>query len=97
MKDADIIREYGPFTGVEGVHGVTWDGEKVWFASGNRLNALDPASGEVRRSIEVPADAGTAFDGRYLFQLSGSRITRSIRTAARCWARYRHLMAAAPA
>jgi glutamine cyclotransferase len=76
MKNADIICEYGPFPDVEGVHGVTWDGEQVWFASGNRLNALDPVSGEVQRSIEVAADAGTAFDGRYLFQLAGSRIHR---------------------
>jgi glutamine cyclotransferase len=76
MKHADIIEEFGPFTGVENVHGVTFDGEKVWFASGNKLNAIDPASGEVQRSIEVAADAGTAFDGRHLFQIAGPRIQK---------------------
>ena len=44
---AEILREYGPFPGVENVAGVTFDGERVWFASGNRLNALDPEGGEI--------------------------------------------------
>jgi glutamine cyclotransferase len=73
---AEILREYGPFPGVENVHGVTHDGERVWFASGDRLNALDPASGTVLRSIAVAAHAGTAFDGRYLFQLAEDRIQK---------------------
>ena len=42
---AEIIREYGPFPGVERVGGVTYDGENVWFACGDKLNALDPAHG----------------------------------------------------
>lgn len=67
---ADIIREYGPFPGVEAVHGVTYDGENVWFAGGDKLRAVDPGSGETVRSIEVPAHAGTAFDGRHLFQIA---------------------------
>jgi glutamine cyclotransferase len=73
---AEIIREYGPFPGVEGVHGVTFDGQHVWFASGDRLNALDPASGEMVRSIDVPAHAGAAFDGQHLFQLAEDRIQK---------------------
>ena len=73
---AEIVREYGPFPGVENVGGVTYDGRSVWFAAGDRLNALDPASGEVLRSIEVAAHAGTAFDGRHLFQLAEDRIQR---------------------
>lgn len=76
MKPANIIREYGPFPGVEAVHGVSHDGHNVWFASGDKLNALDPESGAVTRSIEVAADAGTAFDGRYLFQIAGSSIQK---------------------
>jgi glutamine cyclotransferase len=67
---AEIISEYGPFPGVDAVHGVSYDGEQVWFASGDKLNALDPASGKLVRSIDVAADAGTAFDGQYLFQLA---------------------------
>ncbi len=73
---ANIVREYGPFPGVEGVHGVTYDGQQVWFASGDRLNALDPASGETVRSLEVAAHAGTAFDGKHLFQIAENRIQK---------------------
>jgi glutamine cyclotransferase len=73
---AEIIREYGPFAGAEDVAGVTHDGAQVWFASGDRLNALDPVTGEVVRAIEVPAHAGTAFDGRHLFQIAESRIQK---------------------
>jgi len=73
---AEIIREYGPFPGVEAVHGVTYDGTHVWFASGDRLNAVDPATGKITRSIDVPAHAGTAFDGRHLFQIAEDRIQK---------------------
>jgi glutamine cyclotransferase len=73
---AEIIREYGPFPGIEKVNGVTYDGQHVWFASGDKLNALDPKTGEMVRAIDVAAHAGTAFDGHYLFQLSGDRIQK---------------------
>jgi glutamine cyclotransferase len=75
-SNAEIIREYGPFPGVDQVHGVTYDGQQVWFAAGDTLNALDPASGKVHRSIDVAAHAGTAFDGRYLFQIAEDRIQK---------------------
>lgn len=71
---AEILREYGPFAGVDAVHGVTFDGSRVWFGSGARLNALDPASGEIVRALDVAAHAGTAFDGRHLFQIAEDRI-----------------------
>jgi glutamine cyclotransferase len=73
---AEIIHEYGPFPDVEGVHGVTYDGRHVWFATGDKLNALDPASGKTVRSLDVAADAGTAFDGRHLFQIAEDRIQK---------------------
>jgi glutamine cyclotransferase len=73
---AEIIREYGPFEGVEDVGGVTHDGEHVWFASGDKLNALDPQSGKTVRSIDVAAHAGTAFDGKHLFQIAENRIQK---------------------
>src|SRR3984885_10587822 len=73
---AEIVREYGPFAGVERVNGVTYDGQQVWFASGDKLHALDPASGQTLRSIEVAAHAGTAFDGEHLFQLAEDRIQK---------------------
>jgi streptogramin lyase len=73
---AKMVREYGPFTGANAVHGVSYDGQHVWFASGDKLNALDPASGETVRSIDVAAHAGTAFDGQHLFQLAEDRIQK---------------------
>lgn len=73
---AEIVREYGPYPGVDAVHGVTYDGTHVWFASGDRLSAVDPASGKVARSIDVAAHAGTAFDGRHLFQIAEDRIQK---------------------
>src|SRR5262245_26226841 len=73
---ADVIREYGPFSGVDHVHGVTYDGQSVWFAAGDTLNAFDPEGGKVLRSIEVAGHAGTAFDGQHLFQIAEDRIQK---------------------
>jgi len=75
-KAAEIVREYGPFSGTDHVHGVTYDGARVWFAAGDHLQALDPETGQLGRSLEVPAHAGTTFDGRYLFQLAEDRIQK---------------------
>jgi glutamine cyclotransferase len=73
---AEIVREYGPFPGVDHVHGVTYDGQYVWFAAGDKLIAFDPTSRKTVRSIDVAADAGTAFDGQHLFQLAEDRIQK---------------------
>ena len=73
---AEILREYGPFPGVDRVNGVTFDGKQVWFASGDKLHALDPKSGEELRAIDVASHAGTAFDGRHLFQIADDRIQK---------------------
>jgi glutamine cyclotransferase len=75
-SNAEIIREYGPFPNIEAVHGVTYDGKQVWFAAGDTLNALDPASGQLLSAIDVSAHAGTAFDGKHLFQLAEDRIQK---------------------
>ena len=75
-KPAKIVREYGPFPGVDNVAGVTFDGENVWFAAGDRIHALDPASGRDVRALDVPAHAGTAFDGKHLYQIAESRIQK---------------------
>jgi glutamine cyclotransferase len=66
---AEILRENGPFPEVDGVHGVSFDGQRVWFASGDRLNAVDPESGEIVGALDVAAHAGTAFDGKHLYQI----------------------------
>jgi glutamine cyclotransferase len=73
---ADIIREYGPFPGVTHVHGLSFDGQQIWFASGDRINALDPASGAIARTLDVAGHAGTAFDGTHLFQIAEDRIQK---------------------
>lgn len=73
---AEILREYGPFPDVDVVHGVSFDGERVWFASGDRLNALDPESGEITGELDISADAGTAFDGKHLFQIAEAVIRK---------------------
>jgi len=73
---AEIVREYGPFPDIDHVHGVTYDGQRVWFGAGAKLQAFDPASGKALRTIDVPAHAGTAFDGRHLYQLAEDRIQK---------------------
>jgi glutamine cyclotransferase len=73
---AELVREYGPFPDVDHVHGVTYDGRNIWFAAGDRMIALDPASGERVRTIDVAAHAGTAFDGKHLFQIAEDRIQK---------------------
>jgi hypothetical protein len=73
---AEVIREYGPFPEAERVNGVSFDGEHIWFASGNRLNAFDPESGKKLRSLDVAGHAGTAFDGKHLYQIAENRIQK---------------------
>jgi outer membrane protein assembly factor BamB len=76
VRPAEIVREYGPFPGAERVHGLTFDGTHVWFATGDELRAFDPTSGEAVRALGVESHAGTAFDGRHLYQLAEDRIQR---------------------
>ena len=73
---AEVVREYGPFAGAARVHGVTHDGQRVWAATGEKLVAFDPESGETLRTLDVACDAGTAFDGRHLYQLAEARIDK---------------------
>jgi glutamine cyclotransferase len=75
-SNGEIVREYGPFPGAGRVNGVTYDGQHVWFASGDKLNALDPSTGKMQRSIDVAAHAGTAFDGKHLYQIAEDRIQK---------------------
>jgi streptogramin lyase len=75
-SSAEIVREYGPFPGLDKIHGVTFDGRHVWFASGGTLNALDPVTGTIVRAIDLAAHAGSAFDGRHIFQLTEDRIVK---------------------
>jgi outer membrane protein assembly factor BamB len=73
-QPADVAREYGPFPGARNVYGVSFDGSRVWFASDEKLQAFEPASGRIVRALDIACDAGTTFDGRHLFQIAGDRI-----------------------
>jgi glutamine cyclotransferase len=75
-RPAEIVREYGPFAGTAQVAGVTYDGSRVWAATGAQLLAFDPASGDVTRTLPCACDAGTAFDGKHLYQIAESRIDK---------------------
>src|SRR6188508_1537175 len=73
---AEITREYGPFPDSEQVNGVTFDGERAWFAAGTHLQAFDPVSGALGPRLEAAADAGTAFDGHCFYQITGEVIQK---------------------
>jgi outer membrane protein assembly factor BamB len=73
---ASIVREYGPFSGTNNVRGVTYDGTDVWFAADGRLLSFDPESGVEKRSLPVRCDAGTGFDGEFLYQISEGEILK---------------------
>jgi glutamine cyclotransferase len=73
---AEIVRDYGPFDGVERIHGITHDGRHVWAATGSSLVAFDPESGQLARTLDCAGDAGTAFDGTHLYQIAEARIDK---------------------
>lgn len=73
-ETAEITHEYGPFEGMSRVNGVSYDGENVWLAGGEALVAVDPGSGRIARRLDLPADAGTAFDGTHIYQLADALI-----------------------
>jgi len=72
----EILQEYGPYPGIDHIHGVTYDGENIWFATGESLMAVDPKNGKRVRKLEVIAEAGTAYDGKYLWQIADERIQK---------------------
>ena len=78
-RAAQIVREYGPFAGADRINGVTHDGHRVWAATGSKLVAFDPESGQLARTLERAGDAGTAFDGTHLYQIAAARIEASAR------------------
>ena len=76
VRAAEIVREYGPFAGADRIHGVTHDGRRVWAATGSKLVAFDPESGQLARTLDRAGDAGTAFDGTHLYQIAEARIDK---------------------
>jgi glutamine cyclotransferase len=75
-SNAEVIREYGPFENVAKIGGVTFDGEQVWIATGDRLQSVDPRTGQAGRAIDVAAHAGTAWDGKHLYQIAEAIIQK---------------------
>lgn len=75
-RPAEVVREYGPFAASEPVHGVTFDGHRVWAATGARMVAFDPDSGQLVHTLQRAGDAGTAFDGTHLYQIAEARIDK---------------------
>ena len=70
----EIEKELAPEGGGP-VHGVTFDGEPVWFARDNELVAFDPTKDAIVKQHAIDgAGAGTAFDGENLYQLAGPQI-----------------------
>jgi glutamine cyclotransferase len=76
VAKAEILQEYGPFPDADKVGGVTYDGKLAWLAAGTHLQSFDPTTGEAGRRLPVAADAGTAFDGRHFFQITGEVIQK---------------------
>jgi hypothetical protein len=74
-KKAELLSHYGPFPGIDRIHGVTYDGNDAWIAGGDRLQAIAP-DGTPGRALAVRAEAGTAFDGRHLYQIAGGEIQK---------------------
>ncbi len=74
--NAEVLREYGPFPDAPAIHGVSFWNDRIWAATGPRLIAIDPASGELAGTLECSGDAGTTFDGTYLYQIAEARIDK---------------------
>ena len=66
------------------VHGVTYDGQHVWFAAGDTLHALDPASGTTVRSIAPPPMQGRPSMANTCSSSPRIASRRSIRRPAAC-------------
>jgi hypothetical protein len=81
---AEIVREYGPFAGAD-----KWPASRTTAAASGpppapQLVAFDPAAASTAHA-GLRSDAGTAFDGKHLYQIADRASTRSTPPPARCW------------
>ncbi len=74
--DVPIHQELGPFKGAKKALGVSVAGDAIWYATGDSIVSLNPSEGTPRQRLDVKADAGTAFDGTYLYQLTDATIQK---------------------
>ena len=57
-RPAEIVREYGPFPGVDHVHGVTFDGRYLYQLVEDRIAKIDPETDQVVATIPAPGAGG---------------------------------------
>ena len=55
---AEIVREYGPFPGVNHVHGTAFDGQHLFQLAEDQIQKVDPKSGRVLATIPAPGGGG---------------------------------------
>ena len=79
---AEIIREYGPFSGGNHVGGVTYDGHNVWVALGDKLSSVDPATEFNERAARALCDRET--------QCGRVGAGKTLESADACMAQKRH-------
>lgn len=73
-SQAEVVREYVPVD-EKPIHGVTFDGNLVWFARDDELVAFDPKAEKVVQRYAIDSvQAGTAFDGTHIYQLAKGEI-----------------------
>ena len=73
---AEIVTRIWPLPGRRAVPASPLTASRSGSPPATSLNALDPDSGKTSRSIDVAAHAGTAFDGKHLFQIAEDRIQK---------------------
>lgn len=91
---AEVLREY-TFPGVEHLHGVSYDGRQVWFASAQGLKSFDPASGMALQTFDVAAHAGQRSTDSISFRSQRTASRRSIRRPDKSSPPFRHPAGAA--
>ena len=93
---AEVIREYGPFPGADRVHGVTYDGQHVWFASGDHSTPSILRAEKRSARLRSPRMPGRRSTVGICFRSPRIASRRSIRKPAVCFPASRRRPAAIP-
>ena len=67
-----VVDEYAAPAGTrtDGLHGLTWDGSKLWHVKDNKLSAIDSSTGHITAQYTLPylkRPSGLAWDGQALW------------------------------